>query len=123
MLNKTLFREELLEIYSERPNYGKLKNKTHEITIKNPICDDIINLELEVKDEKILNVGFTGGGCFVSTVSTSVLLEKIKGMNIQDILKLGKKDLDDFIGAEITLTRVKCQILPLEGLKKILREK
>jgi len=115
-----IHKQELLEIYSERPNYGKINKVTHSSSLKNPACDDVINVELEVKDGKIVNAGFTGGACMVSVVSSSILLDNIKGMKIEDVLKLGKKDMDDFLGVEITPIRAKCELLALEVLKKCL---
>jgi len=124
MLNKIkpnpIYREELLDLYCKKPNFGKLKKKTHEASLKNPSCDDIITLEIEVKAGKIKNAKFSGKTCLISTISASVLTEKIKGMEVEDIFKLQKKDLDKFLGTEVILTRASCELLPLEAVKKAL---
>lgn len=116
-----MYKEKLLEIYSERPNFGKLKDKdkTHELRQRNPICDDEIVLELNVKNNKIIDAKFHGVSCFVTTVSASILTEKIKGMKVSDAVKLKKEDLDKLLGTKITTTRLRCQLLPLEALKKL----
>jgi len=119
-MDQNIHRQELLDLYAERPNYGKLTRKTHQATLKNLSCEDVIDIELEVKDGKIVNAGFTGGSCLISVVSSCVLLEKVKGMKVEDVLKLEKKDLDKFLGINIIPTRVKCELLALEVLKKAL---
>jgi nitrogen fixation NifU-like protein len=118
-MEKSLYKEELLEIYSEKPNYGKLKNKTHELKLRNPICDDEITLELKIKNGKIIDAKFYGVNCFVTTVSSSVLTEKIKGMKVEDALKLTKKDIDEWLGIKITPGRIRCELLALDALKKL----
>ena len=114
-----LYKKQLLEVYSEKPNFGELENKTHVVKYRNPICNDEIVIELAIKDNKVADAKFHGVSCFVSTVSASVLLDKIKGMSIDDIKKLNKNDMDKFLGGEIISTRVGCQLLPLEALKKL----
>ena len=52
-------------------------------------------------------------------VSAEVLIEKVKGMNIEEIKHLKKEDIDKFLGTEITSTRMGCELFPLEALKKI----
>lgn len=117
------FREELLDIYSEKPNYGKLDMVTHKATLNNPACDDVIYLELNVVDGKIVDAGFTGNGCLINIISNCVFLSKIKGMDVEDVLKLSKKDVDDFLGMEIIPLRAKCELLALEAAKKMLEIK
>lgn len=115
----SIYKTHILELYSEKPNFGKLKDKTHTVSHKNPLCNDEITIELKIKDNKIINAKFHGISCFVSTVSASALLNKIKGMTIDEIKKLSKKYIDNLLGIEITHTRAKCELLPLEALKKL----
>ena len=52
-------------------------------------------------------------------ISAAALTEKIKRMKVENALKLNKKDLDKLLGINIIPTRIKCELLPLEALKKI----
>lgn len=115
----TMYKEEILELYAEKPNFGKLKNKTHEIKMKNPICNDEIKIELKIKQNKIIDAKYSGITCFISTISASRLLENIKGKTIQEIKKLNQKDLDKMLGIKVIPTRIKCEMMPLEALKKL----
>lgn len=114
-----IHKQELLELYSERPHFGELKNKTHTVKHHNASCNDEIIIDLEIKDNKIIDARFRGISCFVSTISASALLENIKGKTIDEVKKLRKEDIDNFLGTEIILTRVNCELLPLEALKKL----
>lgn len=116
---ETLYKEEILELYSEKPNYGKLKNKTHEVKMKNPICNDEITIQLEIKENKVIDAKFFGISCFVTTVSASKLLEEIKGKSLEEIKKINQKDLDKMLGIKISPARIKCEMMPLEALRKI----
>lgn len=119
MKTNSMYAEEIMEIYSEKPNFGQLKNKTHEAKLKIPGCEDEFTIELEIKDNKIKDAKFHGTGCVISTVSTSVLLEKIKGKTLEEVQNLNKKDLDEFLGIEVLPTKVKCELLPLEIIRRM----
>ena len=114
------YTDEILELYEEHPNYGKLKDKTHTLKHTNPTCGDEIVLELKIKNGKIVDAKYKNKkNCFVTIVSASALTEKIKGMKLKDALKLTKEDLDKLLNTKIIETRIKCELLPLEALKKI----
>lgn len=114
-----IYRENLIELYSEKKNFGKLNNKTHEVRLINPVCDDEIIFELKVENDKIIDAKFHGKLCFISTISAETLAEHIKGMKIDDLKKLGKGDIDRFLGVKIIPTRAGCELFPLEALKRL----
>jgi len=116
---ETMYKEEILELYAEKPNFGELKGKTHEVKLKNPLCKDEIKIQLKIKNKKIIDAKFTGITCFVSTISAIKLLEEIKGKTLEEVKKLSQKDLDKILGIKIIPTRIGCQMMPLEALKKL----
>lgn len=119
MKTDSIYKEEIMEIYSEKPNFGKIQDKTHSAKLKNPGCEDEFTIELKIEDGKIKDARFHGKGCVISTVSACILLDKIKGMKLDDAKKLSKKDIDKLLGIEIIPTRIKCELLPLETLRRI----
>lgn len=118
---QTMYRREIMELYSEKPNFGILKNHDYEIKLKNPGCNDeiIIQIKINKKTNKITDAKFSGTTCFISTISSSAILKNIKGMTIEQVKKLKKEDIDKFLGINIIPTRIKCELLPLEAIKKI----
>ena len=116
----TMYKEQIMELYSQKQNFGELKNKTHSVKHNNkPSCTDEINLDLKIKNGKITDAKFSGKTCFISTVSASVLTENIKGLTLEKARKLTKKDIDKFLGINIIPIRIKCELLALEALQKI----
>ena len=114
-----LYQKQLLEIYAEKPNFGELKEKTHSVSYKNPICNDEIVIDLIIQDDIVKDARFRGVSCFVSTISASVILDKIKGMNVRDITRINPSEINKWLGTEIIPTRIACELLPLEALKKL----
>ncbi|MDO8467373.1 MAG: iron-sulfur cluster assembly scaffold protein [Nanoarchaeota archaeon] len=122
-MTSTMYKEELLEIYSNKENFGELKNKTHQVSHTNPLCNDEIIIDLEIKKGVVHDAKFHGISCFVSTISAAVLTEKIKGMTVEEVNTISKKDLDQLLGINITPGRIPCELMPLEALRKLQGDK
>jgi len=121
MTIQTMYKRHIMELYSEKPHFGKMKNPTHSVKLKNPICNDEINLEvlIDKKTNKIIDAKFSGKICFITTIGASALIENIIGKTIDEAKELTQKDLDNFLGIKVIPTRIKCEMMALEALKKI----
>lgn len=121
-MNNIYKREDLLEIYKNPANQGKLNNSTVMVTEKNPMCGDVINLYLQIENGKVTKATFDGDMCSVSIISSELLIDEIVEKELGDIENLDKKDLLELINLELTTSRIKCATLPLDALKKGIRE-
>ena len=50
----------------------------------NPSCGDEITLELKLNGNIIEDMAFSGHGCAISQASTSIMIETLKGKNIEE---------------------------------------
>lgn len=117
-----MYSDEVLELYSEKENYGLLESKTNSSVETNPSCGDEFNVDLVIEAGKIKDIGYTDKkNCFVTMISAAVLAEKIKGMSVDEVLKLKKEDVDRLLGEKVIETRISCEVLPLEAIKKAIR--
>jgi len=115
-----MYREHILELYKSPSNFGILEKANKEATEHNAICGDEITVQLITEKGKVKDVKFSGSGCVISMVASSLLTEKIKGMNIEDVMNLDKKDVLDLMGIKVTPARIKCALLPLEAARRAL---
>lgn len=121
MDNSSMYKEHILALWKEPENFGHLKKKTHEKRGYNESCGDDITVELLVERGKIADVKFTGKGCALCMASASLFTDRIKGMGVNEVLKLGSKDLLTLLEIDVHPARIKCILLPLETTHKILK--
>ncbi|APU70447.1 Fe-S cluster assembly sulfur transfer protein SufU [Companilactobacillus crustorum] len=134
-----LYREVILD-HSEHPHHKRrLANATQTITLKNPTCGDVINLEIELDNNRIKDIGFTGEGCTISQSSSSMMTDAVLGKSVVESLEMaqifsdmvmGQKhsqaDLDKLGDAAILSSvmkfpaRIKCATLCWWALRKSL---
>jgi nitrogen fixation NifU-like protein len=68
-------------------------------------------------DGKVVEVGFDGNGCAISTAAASMVSEEIIGMTADDLIKLDKSFVLELLGIDISATRIKCALLSLKVVK------
>ena len=113
-----LYREEILQHYKRPRNWGPMADPDLEAEDHNPLCGDELKVELKVDDErKITDIAFSGQGCAISQASASMVSDEIKGMSVDDLLKLDKQFVLELLGIDISATRMKCALLSLKVLK------
>jgi len=83
----TLYREIIMEHYKNPQNSGLVPH-LKEYSVKNPVCGDSIIVQLEIENDIIKNIHQKSIGCSISTSSTSIMSELIKGKNILEVKKI-----------------------------------
>mgnify|MGYP000522212772 FL=1 len=86
-INK-LYQQTILE-YSNRKDLKKeIDNPTDIQRGHNPSCGDDLTLVVKIKDELIEDASFIGSGCAISSASSAMLVELIKGKSLDETKKL-----------------------------------
>ena len=113
-----LYREEILQHYKRPHNWGPMEAPDLEFEDSNPLCGDELKVMLRVGDDgTVQDVRFEGHGCAISQAAASMASDEVKGMSVQDLLKLDREFILDLLGIEISATRMKCALLSLKVLK------
>ncbi len=113
-----LYQEHVLDHYEDPFHRGKLGGATHVHEDKNPLCGDVIKIELQLNGEgKIEDLYFTGEGCVISQASASMLLERMYGKTIEELKQFSASDMLELYGPRLTPNRQKCCLLSWKVLQ------
>jgi len=116
-----IYQEIILDHYQDPRNYGKLEG-AQILKLDNPSCGDTLTFSLLLKNDIIEDVRFEGSGCAISQASASILSEEIKGRSLQEVQNMTKDDILKLLGIELGPARLKCALLSLETVKKIIQK-
>jgi nitrogen fixation protein NifU and related proteins len=113
-----LYREYILEHYKRPHNWGELDHVDLQFHDLNPLCGDELTVQLAVDNEgRIEDVRFSGHGCAISQAAASMASDEVKGMKVDELMKLDRSFILDLLGIDISATRMKCALLSLKVLK------
>jgi nitrogen fixation NifU-like protein len=87
---------ELRELYqtvildhNKRPrNFRELEAANRVADGFNPLCGDKVTVYLELEDDVVKDVGFSGSGCAISTASASLMTQSVKGRSVAEVEKI-----------------------------------
>lgn len=107
-----IYEEHVLDHYEDPYHRGSLKGATHSHEADNPLCGDVIHVDLKLSPEgKIEEAWFDGEGCVISQASASMLMEKIEGRTIEELNDFSATDMLELFGPKLTPNRQKCCLL------------
>lgn len=107
-----LYQEHILDHYEDPFHRGTLEEATHAHEDKNPLCGDVVRIELKLDAEgKVEDVYFTGEGCVISQASASMLLEEMYGKTVDEVKEFSAEDMLSLYGPRLTPNRQKCCLL------------
>jgi len=113
-----IYREQIIDLYEHPLNYGKLETADFSYEEDNPLCGDVIRIDVKLDaNNRVAQVAWQGNGCAISQASASLLTEEIKGMTLADLRNFTAERLLELVGVPLSLARRKCALLSLKVLQ------
>jgi nitrogen fixation NifU-like protein len=113
-----LYREQILDHYGHPRNEGSLDDPDISYERDNPICGDVVKLDVRLEDGKVSQAKFTGQGCVISMASASMFTEAIEGKTIAELKAMDDEDIFEMLGINPGPSRANCAVLPLRVLQE-----
>ena len=116
-MSSDIYKDIILDYYRNPRNFGDLPNPDVRAKDSNPLCGDIIEMQLKINDGRVEDVRFKGKGCAISQASASMLTEVMKGKTLDEIKAMSKTEVLNLLGIDPGPTRIKCALLGLKVAK------
>ncbi|MCB0017688.1 MAG: iron-sulfur cluster assembly scaffold protein [Anaerolineales bacterium] len=117
-MSSDMYREQIIDLYENPLNYGTLDPRDFSYEEDNPLCGDVVRIDVKLDDEgKVTDIAWEGDGCAISQAAASLLTEEVKGMTLAELKAFDSQRLLDLLGVPLSMARVKCALLSLKVLK------
>jgi nitrogen fixation NifU-like protein len=114
----TMYTEIIQDAYRHPAHRGDLPQASHTFEDENPLCGDVLCVQLRVENDRVAEARFHGRGCAISQASAELLLDEIEGRDVTEVERLEKDDVLELLGIpSISPARLKCALLSLKVLK------
>mmetsp|Transcript_36757 Transcript_36757/g.147050 ORF Transcript_36757/g.147050 Transcript_36757/m.147050 type:complete len:165 (-) Transcript_36757:892-1386(-) len=117
--NTRAYHQKVIDHYENPRNVGSLSKEDPDVgtgLVGAPACGDVMKLQIRVdKDGNIVESKFKTFGCGSAIASSSLATEMVKGMNVNDAVKIKNAE----IASELKLPPVKlhCSMLAEDAIK------
>lgn len=113
------YAEVILDHWRHPRNRGRLPQPDGSAVEANPLCGDVVRIDLKIAEGKVGEARFEGEGCAISQAAASLLTELVQGKSVAEAAALTDEDLLGALGG-VVRTRLSCALLPLRALRKAL---
>ncbi|UCC94177.1 MAG: iron-sulfur cluster assembly scaffold protein, partial [Thermoplasmata archaeon] len=95
-MKSTTYSEKTLDHFRNPRNVGTLEGDDVAIgRVGNPVCGDLMEIYIRVVDDRIEDITFQTFGCGSAVATSSMITELVRGMTLDDALKVTRSDVAD----------------------------
>ena len=110
-----MYNEKVMNHFMNPRNVGEISDADGIGTVGNPVCGDLMNMYIKVKDNKLEDVKFRTFGCGAAIATSSMITELAKGKTIEEALKITRSDVANSLGG-LPPIKMHCSNLAADAL-------
>jgi nitrogen fixation NifU-like protein len=117
----SLYSEKVMEHFKNPRNVGEMEDPDGVGRVGDPICGDVMELYIKVKDGTIVDVKFKTFGCGAAIATSSMVTEMVKGKSVEEALKISNKAVVEALDG-LPPAKVHCSVLAEDALKAAIED-
>ena len=110
-----------MEHFKNPQNVGEIENPDGVGHVGNPVCGDIMELYIKVKDDIIVDAKFKTFGCGAAIATSSMVTEMVKGKSVEEALRISNRAVAEALGG-LPPIKMHCSVLAEEALKSAIED-
>jgi nitrogen fixation NifU-like protein len=111
-----MYSELVMKHFTDPQNVGVIEDADGVGKVGNPVCGDVMEMFIKVKDDRIDDVKFRTFGCGAAIATSSIATEMIKGKTLDEAVKLSNKAVAEALGG-LPAQKMHCSNLAADAVK------
>jgi FeS cluster assembly scaffold protein NifU len=93
-MKSTQYTKKVMEHFRNPQNVGTLEGSDVAVgRVGNPVCGDLMEIYIRVKDDKIDDIKFRTFGCGSAIATSSMITEMVRGKTLDEAMKVTRQDV------------------------------
>jgi nitrogen fixation NifU-like protein len=115
------YSKKVMDHFMNPRNVGTIENPDGYGKVGNPVCGDLMEMYLKVKDDTIEDIKFKTFGCGSAIATSSMVTELAKGKHVDEAIKITRKDVADELEG-LPPQKMHCSNLAADALHEAIKD-
>jgi len=111
----------VMKHFADPQNVGVIEDADGVGKVGNPMCGDVMEMFIKVKDDRVEDVKFRTFGCGAAIATSSIATEMIKGKSLDEAVKLSNKAVADALGG-LPAQKMHCSNLAADAVRAAIED-
>ncbi|HCF48940.1 MAG TPA: Fe-S cluster assembly scaffold protein NifU [Syntrophomonas sp.] len=116
-----MYSEKVMDHFMNPRNVGSLKCADGVGEVGNPVCGDIMHIEIKVKDDIIEDVKFKTFGCAAAIATSSMVTEMVKGKTLEEAERITNRTVAEALDG-LPPVKMHCSNLAADALHRAIKD-
>jgi nitrogen fixation NifU-like protein len=110
-----MYSEKVMLHFMNPHNMGEIENPSGVGIVGNPVCGDLMQIQIKVEDGALTDVKFKTFGCGAAIATSSMVTDLAKGKTIEEALKITRTDVAENLEG-LSPVKMHCSNLAADAL-------
>ena len=120
-MKPAIYSKKVMEHFTNPRNVGTIENPDGYGKIGNPVCGDVMEIFIKVKDDVISDIKFKTFGCGSAIATSSMVTELAKGKRLDEAIKLTRDDVAEELDG-LPPQKMHCSNLAADALQEAIKD-
>ena len=114
------YSKKVMDHFMHPRNIGEIENPSATGTVGNPVCGDIMKMDLKIEGDRIVDAKFKTFGCGSAIATSSMATEMIIGKTLDEAIVLTNKAVAEALDG-LPAIKMHCSVLAEQAIKAALK--
>lgn len=115
------YSQKVMEHFMNPRNMGSMDNPDGVGRVGNPVCGDLMEIQIKVEEGRIKDIKFKTFGCAAAIATSSMITELAKGKTLEEAKKISRNDIADALEG-LPPIKMHCSNLAADALKAAIED-
>jgi nitrogen fixation NifU-like protein len=115
------YSKKVLDHFTNPRNVGTIEDADGYGKVGNPVCGDLMEMYIKVKDDIITDIKFKTFGCGAAIATSSMITELARGKTVEEAKKISRGDVAEALDG-LPPVKMHCSNLASDALREAIKD-